>query len=159
MSWNFTFSSSSDLACVEVAITDDSISELVETFTVTIQPTGPSRLISVQPSEITININNDDGTTVAGTFFLHFDFHFHRCTSTTLSSFYPSAPQLVVDIVGSPSGTTTTIQEDDGILNELVQILSSGAHPLPLHYQVSVTPSSKPLVYYSYIQYCVVYAL
>ena len=63
VSWNFTFSSSSDMACVKVAITDDSIPELVETFTVTIQPTGPSRLISVQPSEIAININNDDGTT------------------------------------------------------------------------------------------------
>lgn len=52
VSWNFTFSSSSDMACVEVAITDDSIPELVETFTVTIQPTGPSRLISVSRQKL-----------------------------------------------------------------------------------------------------------
>ena len=75
VSWNFTFSSSSsDLACVEVAIRDDSLPELVETFTVAIQPTGPSRLISVQPSEITININNDNGTTVAGVYYFLFAF-------------------------------------------------------------------------------------
>ena len=94
VSWNFTFSSSSfDLACVEVAIRDDSLPELVETFTVTIQPTGPSRLISVQPSEITININNDDGTTVAG---VHaFDYQ-HDISH--IGVLYPSVPQLVVEM-------------------------------------------------------------
>ena len=88
MSWNFTFSSSSsDLACVEVAIRDDSLPELVETFTVTIQPTGPSRLISVQPSEITININNDDSTTVAGVHAFDFQHNIsHRCTLSLSSS-------------------------------------------------------------------------
>lgn len=46
--------------------------------------------------------------------------------------------------MGSPSGTTTTIQEDDGKLNELVRVFLSGMHSFPLEYQVSATPSSKP---------------
>ena len=70
----------------------------------------------------------------------------------------------MVEIVGSPSGTTTTIQEDDGKLNELVRIFLSGMHPFPLEYQVSATPSSKPLyiihrVSPSYIIHTVVYSL
>lgn len=59
--WNFTFSSSAGLTCVEVATTDDSVPELTESFSVTVQLLQPTRLIFVQPSAIDIIINNDDG--------------------------------------------------------------------------------------------------
>lgn len=152
VSWNFTFSSSSGLACVEVSIRDDSTPELVETFNVTLQPIGPSRLISVQPSEISIHISNDDGTTVAAGVYC-----FIVLCQQHFPSLYPSVPQLVVEIVGSPSDTTTIILEDGGKLNKLIRVSSSGEHPFPLDYQVSVTPSSKPLIHYAVCR--IVYSL
>ena len=63
ISWDIVFSSSSStgLVCVEVATRDDSIPELMETFSVIIQLVQSDTQISVQPSAIEITIEDDDG--------------------------------------------------------------------------------------------------
>ena len=62
ISWDIVFSSSSTgLVCVEVATKDDTVPELIETFSVSIQLVQPDTQISVQPSTIEITIENDDG--------------------------------------------------------------------------------------------------
>ena len=63
VSWSITFSSSTlEIQCVEIVIADDDIPELTETFSVTIMPViQPDPQVSIQPSTVNIEIENDDG--------------------------------------------------------------------------------------------------
>ena len=47
--------------CVSIATGGDDVPEVLETFSVSLQPLGPSRLVTVQPDSLTIEIVNDDG--------------------------------------------------------------------------------------------------
>ena len=56
-----TFSAGNIRACVDIPITDDSISEPVETFTISLDPVSFAEGITITPSTASVTIIDNDG--------------------------------------------------------------------------------------------------